>query len=287
MARTISIVGAGRVGKTLGKRLRKLGWCIGAVVTKSKATSGAAVQAIGAGLARSRVTIDAAAADVILVATPDDALAGVASALAEISGKDWRGKIVLHTSGTLDCGVLAPLARRGAATGSLHPMQTFSGRGVPNLAGVIFAVEGDPKARRVALGIVRALGGVPISIDSRDKPVYHAAAVLAAGSGFPLIESGVQMLMRIGFTRRRAMQTLLPLIRQMLDNIERIGPRAAWTGPLSRDDYTIIAKHAQALRGYPREVQQAYVTLAHLAAHVLSKKPASATKRLKRALAGR
>jgi predicted short-subunit dehydrogenase-like oxidoreductase (DUF2520 family) len=83
------------------------------------------------------------------------------------------------------------------------------------------------------------------------------------------------------------MQTLLPLIRQMLDNIERIGPRAAWTGPLSRDDYTIIAKHAQALRGYPREVQQAYVTLAHLAAHVLSKKPASATKRLKRALAGR
>jgi len=287
MARTISIVGAGRVGRTLGKRLRQLGWRVGAVVTRSAASSRAAVRAIGAGLARSGITIDAAAADVVLLATPDDALAGVASALAEISGKDWRGKIVLHTSGTLDRTVLAPLARRGAATGSLHPMQTFSGRGVPNLAGIIFAVEGDPKARGAAQAIARALGGVPVVIDSRDKPAYHAAAVLVAGSGFPLIESGVRMLMRIGFTRRRAFQTLLPLTRQMLDNVERIGPRAAWTGPLSRGDFAVIAKHAKALRGYPRELQHAYAALAHLAARVLSRKPASAVKRLKRALTGR
>ncbi len=284
MARTISIVGAGRVGRTLGKRLRQLGWRIGVVVTRSAASSRAAVRAIGGGLARSGVAIDAVAADVVLLTTPDDALAGVAIALAEIGGKDWRGKIVLHTSGTLDRSVLVPLARLGAATGSLHPMQTFSGRGVPNLAGVIFAVEGDPKARSAAQGIARALGGVPVVIDSRDKPVYHAAAVLAAGSGFSLIESGVQMLMRIGFTRRRAFQTLLPLTRQMLDNVERIGPRAAWTGPLSRGDFAIVRKHAKALKDYPREVRQAYAALAHLAARVLSKEPASAAKRLKRAL---
>ncbi|HXQ27498.1 MAG TPA: DUF2520 domain-containing protein [Candidatus Acidoferrales bacterium] len=284
MARTISIVGAGRVGKTLGKRLRQLGWRIGAVVTRSAATSRAAVQAIGAGLARSGITIDAASADVILLTTPDDKLAGVARTLAEVSGKDWRGKIVLHTSGTLDRSVLAPLARLGAATGSLHPMQTFGGGVTPKLSGVIFAVEGDLKARRAAQGIARSLGGVPVVIEGRDKPVYHAAGVLVCGSGFPLIESAVQMLVRIGFTRRRAMQTLLLLTRQMLDNVERLGPRAAWTGPLSRGDYDVIATHAGALRRHPSEVQEAYAALAHLAARVLAKRPASATKRLKRAL---
>ena len=49
MKRTLSIVGAGRVGRTLGKRLRERGWRIGAVVTRSTATSRAAVRAIGAG----------------------------------------------------------------------------------------------------------------------------------------------------------------------------------------------------------------------------------------------
>jgi predicted short-subunit dehydrogenase-like oxidoreductase (DUF2520 family) len=284
MDRSISIIGAGRVGTTLGKRLRQLGWRIGAVVTRSAATSRAAVRAIGAGLARAGITIDAASADVILLSTPDDALAIAACALAEIRGADWRGKIVLHTSGTLDRRVLAPLARLGAATGSLHPRQTFTGRGIPRLSGVTFAIEGDVKAQRAARGIAKALGGVSVVIDSRDKPAYHATAVLAAGSGFPLIESALQILVRIGFTRRRATQTLLPLIRQMLDNVERLGPRAAWTGPLSRGDYAIIAKHAKALRRYPREMRHAYAALAHLGARVLSKTPAATGRRLKRAL---
>ena len=89
---------------------------------------------------------------------------------------------------------------------------------------------------------------------TRDKPIYHATAVLAAGSEYPSMEARVQMLVRIGFTRRRALQTLLPLTRQMLDNIERLGPRAAWTGPMSRGDYAIVAKHAKRVRSYPREV---------------------------------
>ncbi|PYU58495.1 MAG: DUF2520 domain-containing protein, partial [Acidobacteria bacterium] len=35
MERTLAIIGAGRVGRTLGRRLRELGWQIGAVVTRS------------------------------------------------------------------------------------------------------------------------------------------------------------------------------------------------------------------------------------------------------------
>lgn len=285
MAPTISIIGAGRVGRTLGKRLRELGWRVGAVVTRSAPTARTAVRAIGAGSAQERLTRDALAADVILLATPDTALEPVAKALAEAGGRECRGKVVLHTSGALDCSVLAPLVRCGAATGSLHPMQTFSGRGVPELRNVIFAVEGDPKARRVALQMARALGGVPVIIDGRNKPAYHAAGALVAGHALALVEAATQMLIQIGFPRRRAMQTLLPLIRQMLDNFERLGPHAAWTGPIARGDYATVAKHKDALRRYPREFRQAYAALSLLAGRVLSKNPAAALKQIERVLA--
>lgn len=287
MARTISIVGAGRVGRALGKRLRERGWRIGAVVTRSRATALAAVRAIGGGTAFSRITGDALEADVILLGTPDDVMRTAVRSLAEIGGSKCKGKVILHTSATLDRTALAPVARLGAATGSLHPMQAFGGKVIPKLSEVVFAIEGDRKARRVAQSIARSLGGITVAIDTGDKPIYHAAAVLAAGSAYPLIETGVQMLLRIGFTRRSAMQTLLPLIHQILDNIERIGPRAAWTGPLSRGDYGIVARHASALRGYPREFRESYAALALLAARGLSENPAAALKKTKRALEGR
>ena len=284
MARTISIVGAGRVGISLGKRLRELGWRIGAVVTRSKSTARAAVRRIGAGKPSDRLASEVFAADVILFGTPDDWLPEIARNLARISGAQRKGKIVLHTSATLDRSALAPLARLGASTGSLHPMQAFGGKVVPNLKGVIFGIEGDPAARRMAQSIARSLAGVPVVIETADKSAYHAAAVMAGGSIYPVLEAGLRLLMSIGFTRERASQTLLPLVRQILDNIERIGPRAAWTGPLSRGDYAVVAKHMCALRRYPPEFRKSYAALALLAARVLSKHPAATRKPLARAL---
>lgn len=281
MTRTISIVGAGRVGTTLGKRLRHLGWRIGAVITRSPRTARAAARAIGAGNPNASITSALLQADVVLLTTPDDALAKTARALAKIGGTAWRGKVVLHTSGALDRRVLGPLARLGAATGSLHPMQTFSGRNVPKLDGITFAIEGDAKALRIAKQIARSLGGIPVVIANADKAAYHATAVLAAGSGFALIEASSRMLEKIGFTRRRALETLLPLTRQMLDNVERLGPRAAWTGPLSRGDFAVVAKHARALKRYPREFQQSYSALARLAARVLAKNPQATLRDLR------
>jgi predicted short-subunit dehydrogenase-like oxidoreductase (DUF2520 family) len=287
MKRSVSIVGAGRVGKTLGKRLRELRWRIGAVLTRSTQTARAAVRVIGAG--SPFAASDPAAfgalrgADLILISTPDQTISGIVRNLAG-KGSDWRGKIVLHTSGALDRAVLAPLARCGAHTGSIHPMQTFSGKNVPRLDGVTFAIEGDARAVRVARSIARSLGGVPVKIAGSNKPVYHATAILASGSGFALIESSLQILTSIGFARRQALETLLPLIRQMLDNIERLGPRAAWTGPLSRGDYAVVAKHVRALRRYPREFALAYAALAQLAGRVLAKNPREAKTKIDRAI---
>lgn len=282
MSRTISIVGAGRLGGALGKRLSALGWRVAAVVTRSPRTARAAVRAMGTGEPYGRLTLQVVQADTILLAVPEGKLAEIARALARMGGAKWRGKIVLHTSGALDREVLAPLALLGASTGSLHPMQTFGARGIPRLKGVSFAIEGDARARAVARKIARELGGLPLRIVGARKPAYHAAGVIVAGHALGLVEASAQILMHCGIPRRRAQATLLPLMRQMLDNYERQGPRAAWTGPIPRGDFATVARHLRALRSEPVELRRAYEALALLSARVLSRKSASVIRELKK-----
>jgi predicted short-subunit dehydrogenase-like oxidoreductase (DUF2520 family) len=284
MSLTVAIVGAGRVGRGLGGRLRELGWQIGAVIARSRAKASRAVRVIGGGVAHGGLTRQAVGADLILIATPDDSIESVARDLAKIGGSEWRGKIALHTSGALDRSALEPLADLGASTGSLHPLQTFSGREVPELDGVVFAIEGDKRALRTARNIARALGGVPVVVDGAHKAAYHAAGTMVAGQGLALVEAATQILMASGFTRRQAVQALLPLMRQMLLNFERHGPRVAWTGPHSRGDYATIARHHAALAKFPREFGGAYRALTFLAGQVLAANSAKAEKALERAL---
>ena len=283
MSLTVAIVGAGRVGRGLGRRLRELGWRIGAVVARSPAKASRAVLAIGGGVAHGGLTRQAVGADLILISTPDDSIEPVARDLAKIGGDEWRGKIVLHTSGALDRAALEPLAKLGASTGSLHPLQTFSGREVPELDGVVFAIEGDRRALRTARNIARSLGGVPVTIDGAHKAAYHAAGTMVAGQGLAIAEAATQILMQSGFTRRQAVQALLPLMRQMLSNFEKHGPRVAWTGPHSRGDYATIARHHTALANFPREYGGAYRALTLLAGRVLTANPAATEKTLERA----
>jgi len=316
-ALTLAIIGAGRTGRALGKLLHNRGWRIGAVVTRSAATARAAVRAIGAGKPLVQFTPEVFAADVILVTTPDSTIAATATHLASVAaglprhlspagsprhpsaadltlhsvGAHLRvrphalhGKIVLHTSGALDSRVLAPLARCGAAIGSMHPFQTFGARAIPNLKGVLFTMEGDPHALRVARRIARLLGGVPIVIPARAKPAYHAAGGFAAAHMLALAEAATQLLVALGFPRRRAQRGLLCMARETLDNLEALGPQASWTGPVSRGDLSTVQKHVAALRRFPPEFRAAHAAMLLLSARVLAADKGARLRRLKRIL---
>src|SRR5882762_8560918 len=127
MPNSLAIIGAGRVGRTLGRRLRELGWKIGAVVTRSEPSARRAVRFIGAGKACAGMTRQILASRTILVATPDDKIAVGAQELARIGEEELRGRVGLHTSGAMASGVLDAVQGRGATVGSMHPLQSFSG----------------------------------------------------------------------------------------------------------------------------------------------------------------
>jgi predicted short-subunit dehydrogenase-like oxidoreductase (DUF2520 family) len=269
MQNSLSIIGAGRVGSALGRCLSELGWKIDAVVTRSNAGARRAVRFIGAGKASAGLTRQILVSRVILISTPDDQIANVAQELARIGGEELRGKVVLHTSGAMDSAPLEAARKRGAKVGSLHPLQSFSGVAVPALEGRIFTVEGETQAVRVAQRIARTLGGSPVRLASSKKLLYHAAAAMAAGHVLAVEEAATQLLVSLGMKRSEAVRGLLPLTRQVLENFERLGPRAAWTGPLSRGDYKIVRAHWDALQESPGEFAQAYEALNRLAARVL------------------
>jgi predicted short-subunit dehydrogenase-like oxidoreductase (DUF2520 family) len=219
---------------------------------------------------------------VILIATPNDEITVVSQELARIGEEELRGRVVLHTSGAMDSTVLEAVRKRGAKVGSLHPLQSFSGVAAPSLEGKIFAIEGETQAVRVARRIARALGGSPVRIVASKKLLYHAAAAMAAGHVLALEEAAMQLLLSLGMRRSEAVRALLPLTRQVLENLETLGPRAAWTGPLSRGDYKVVRAHLEALQESPEEFAQAYEALSHLAARVLAKNPAGVLAELEK-----
>lgn len=270
MQGTLSIIGAGRVGRALGKRLRQNGWKIGAVVTRSEANSRRAVRFIGDGSAHGSLARTLLSSRVILIATTDASLSAVAKELARVGAEELRGKIVLHTSGTLSSSVLGEAKKYGAFVGSMHPLQSFSGVAAPSLEGRVFVVEGDPTALRVSRQMIRAFGGVPVRIRGEKKPLYHAGAALVSGLVLATEEAGTRLLMAAGMKRREAIRALLPLTRQVLDNFAGLGKHSAWTGPLARGDYNIIAAHVEAMKEQPEEFLWAYEALNRLAARVLA-----------------
>lgn len=315
MAGKVAIIGAGRVGRALGRALRERGWRIGAVVTRSRATARAAVRAIGGGKAIANVgavasAADLFAADVILIALPDRAIADVAKKLAEAGANlaaghadggaglspPWggtrgypggvkpplRNKIVLHTSGSLSHAVLAPLRAAGAAIGAMHPMQTFGLGAQTRLAGVVFGLDGDARALRVARRMVRSLGGIPVNVQPQRKVIYHLAGAFAAPHLLAVLETGVRILMQAGYSRRQATHALCCMAQQNIGNFERYGARRAWTGPLPRGDWGTVAKHVAALRRFPPEYKQAYVAIARLAARTLARHPRRMVRELDR-----
>jgi predicted short-subunit dehydrogenase-like oxidoreductase (DUF2520 family) len=279
---SLAIIGAGRVGSALGRRLCELGWKIGAVVTRSEASARRSVRFIGAGKACAGLARQILASRVILIATPDDNIAVVAQELARIGEEELRGKVVLHSSGAIDSTVLSPVQQLGAKIGSMHPLQSFSGIAVPSLEGKIFTIEGETEAVRVARRIARSLGGSPVRIAGNKKLLYHAAAAMAAGHVLAVEEAATRLLVSLKMKRSEAVRALLPLTRQVLENFERLGPRAAWTGPLSRGDYKIARAHLYALQESPKEFAQAYEALNRLAARVLSQDPASTLEELEK-----
>jgi predicted short-subunit dehydrogenase-like oxidoreductase (DUF2520 family) len=249
----VAIIGPGRVGQALGCLLAGAGVPIGWVAARHRAEARRAARFIGVGRPVTLDSPELARAKVLLITTSDSALAEVSKALA-VRRDDWRGSVVIHTSGAWPAGgegsVLEPFRKRGAAAASLHPLQTVPSReaGVRNLTGCFWAVEGDRRALRLAREWVRALHGSAFALRSGRKAAYHAAAVIACAGVVALMESSRRLLGRCGMAPKRARQVLERFVAETARNFAALGAGRALTGPAVRGDWETVHRHQAALR---------------------------------------
>src|SRR3954452_16149500 len=121
----VGVVGAGRVGSVLGAALSAAGHDVVAAAGLSAASAERAARLLpGVPLLPADEVV--AAGDLVVLAVPDDTLAGLVAGLAETGA--WRaGQLAFHTSGAHGLAVLAPAGRAGVLPLALHPAITFSG----------------------------------------------------------------------------------------------------------------------------------------------------------------
>jgi len=249
----IAIIGAGRLGTTLGRALAAKGHKITALTCRRKASAEESRAIIGQGRALTDNAAAARMARVIFLSLPDEVITGVVSRLAR-NRVDWPGKTVFHTSGLLPAQVLEPLRERGASVASFHPVQSFPRKTTRpgHFRGISFGLEGDRNALALAGAFVRRLGGHALIIPEGTKPFYHAAFSFASNFLVVLLDAATRLLEEAQIPEDKAARMLLPLVQGTLHNVKEFDTTAALTGPLVRGDVASVRAHLEALERWPR-----------------------------------
>ncbi|MBI4206742.1 MAG: DUF2520 domain-containing protein [Betaproteobacteria bacterium] len=264
--KTLNIIGAGRVGRTLGalwERTRV--FSIQDVLSGTPHATRSGVAFIGKGRAVNALE-DMHAADVWMLTPPDGRIAACCSALAA-SGLLREGDIVFHCSGALSSDELKSAVERGARTASVHPLKSFAEPhdAVRSFAGTYCAAEGDGAALAVLRPAFEQIGARVTEIDAQSKPLYHAASVIVCNYLVALMEAGLRCYETAGIARDTARAMMEPLVRETIDNVFKLGPVTALTGPIARGDDAVVAHQLAALAKWDPRIASLYRELAAVA----------------------
>jgi predicted short-subunit dehydrogenase-like oxidoreductase (DUF2520 family) len=195
------------------------------------------------GFAEAAAVLDEA--DLIFLTVPDDAIAPLAAQL-----RLYSGQALVHTSGLLEAAVLAPAMAAGTGYGSFHPLVAFADtdRALASVRGATVALDGDEPVVAMLAELAEAIGAHPVRLPPGGKAAYHAAAVLAAGGFTALLDAIAEVGRGAGLDEAASLLVYAPLIRQTLENAERLGIQAALTGPMVRGDEGTVRAHLAAMR---------------------------------------
>lgn len=255
---TLSFIGAGTLGTALSKACASAGYRVLSIHSRTFENAARLAGSLPQAEAVPHPS-DATSADVTFLTVPDDAIAAVCESVA------WpTSSSVVHCSGALSLDVLNSAAQTGAATGSLHPLQTFAAgaEGAARLSGIAYALEASNNELRDTLQeLVEALGGRPQWIRSSDKPLYHASAAMASNYLVALLGDASRLWESFGLSRDSGLRSLLPLVQGTIDNLQGVGFPDALTGPIARGDVDTVRIHLDALKTSQPDIVPSYAAM--------------------------
>ena len=210
MKDSIAIIGDGRLGNALARSLRGAGARVTGPHGRGFTGDGSAT---------------------VIACVPDGAIAEAAALVEE-------GPLLGHCSGACPLSVLGPRPAFG-----IHPLMTFPG-GEVHLDGVWCAVAGTGEAEAEAASrLARTVGMKPFPLREENRAAYHAAASMASNF-LVALEAEAQGL---AATAGVPPEALVPLVAATVENLARVGPERALTGPIARGDEETVDRQRAAV----------------------------------------
>ena len=265
--RRIGFIGAGKAANVIATALHDCGYTISSISSRDISSATSLSGHILDCIPSSNIQDTATECNIVFITTQDDAILSVAKSII------WKSKcIVIHCSGSKTLEVLNPARDQGAQIGSLHPVQTFSGEigNKESLKGVTFAIDGEDDVLDILRQLVLDLGGFPVKISPELRPLYHLSAFLACGGLVTLVSKASSLWESMGYNDSTGLQSLLPLIKKTIENIEAKGTYGSMTGPVNRGDIGTIAEHISAIRKQSPDTMDIYKSISKYATKLSS-----------------
>lgn len=225
---SITIFGLGKVGSALKKALHNSGYTIHS--TFNRDTFPKNIEEMG---------------DVVFLTVHDRDIKNLAEKITS-AFTSFKGKKIIHCSGTLDSSVLQSVTDKGGITASFHPLKAVTNND-DSFANVWFDMEGHSEALEVLREMSTDLSAHCFEIKPEAKPLLHAAAVVSANYVVTLIKIATEIAEVGGVDQEIALKALLPLTESSVLNIKEKGLQGSLTGPIARGDVDTIERHLEKL----------------------------------------
>lgn len=248
----IGIIGAGRVGCSIGKYLKDRGKTVTGYCSQKYESAAAAARFTGTDCFRTTEEL-VALSDTLLIAVPDDRIGAVWDRMKAVSVDE---RVICHFSGSLSSDVFNGIDGKKAFGASIHPMLAFRDRfsSYGQLDNCFFTLEGHPYALQQLKGLLEELGNPYCMIRAEDKGRYHCAASVLSNDVLALLDLGLGMLEQCGFTGEEARSAVSALVRGNVENVLANGTLPSMTGPILRGDVSTVEKHLEVLDGEELEI---------------------------------
>ena len=271
---TLSIIGAGKLGKTLARLWAEQGFFTPIqIMTHHQISAEAAAKFVGVGQAHWQFET-LKASDVYLISTPDQDIQNSTERLIE-AGLLSVKSTVFHCSGALSSQVLAAAEALGASVASVHPLHSFASpeQSLHDFAGSTCTHEGSAKALEQLLPAFSALGAVLLPVERDNKALYHAGSVFACNYLVSLIEVSLNCFEAAGINRGDAAKLLEPLMSGTLNNVlhaqsDDASNQQYLTGPIARGERDIVATQLANLEKHLPQHSALYKELGKVAINV-------------------
>lgn len=241
----IGFIGCGKVGFSLGKYFSSKGITLSGYYSKSYKDAKEASEFTNSKAYEEMYDL-VRDSSMIFITTPDDSIHEV---LQKLSNFSLTNKIICHTSGSLTSSIFLDINNSDAFAYSIHPIFTFSDKynAYKSLQDAYFSIEGPKEHIDELKDFIHSLGNKTFAINKEDKVLYHLASVTVSNLVLALINTGCSYLSQCGISENDALEALLPLIQNNIDNIKSNGFISALTGPVERNDLGTVKQHVSAI----------------------------------------